>query len=220
MGTRRKSHRVNATADLGAEVKLTTGLEKERIIAERPATTLSMGGNLVLPNSWSGNGEYVLTTNSGTGQEPSYLALFKIGDLKPVRMLAGKGNQTNGQISPDGKWLAYASDESGGWNIYATTFPSGAGKWQVSVGGGTEPRWRDDGKEMFYLDAKGMLTAVSISAGSGCLPAVRRNRSSACARGRASRIPICSVTMSRRTAPDSSSTVMSSLPLSPRSTFC
>ena len=154
------------TSDLGAEVKLTTGLEKERIIAERPAATLSMGGNLVLPNSWSRNGEYVVTTNSGTGQEPSYLALFKIGDQKPVRMLAGKGNQTNGQISPDGKWLAYASDESGGWNIYATTFPSAAGKWQVSVGGGTEPRWRDDGKEMFYLDAKGMLTAVSISAGS------------------------------------------------------
>ncbi len=65
------------TADLGAEVKLTTGLEKERIIAERPAATLSMGGNLVLPNSWSRNGEYVLTTNSGTGQEPSYLALFR-----------------------------------------------------------------------------------------------------------------------------------------------
>jgi eukaryotic-like serine/threonine-protein kinase len=66
----------------------------------------------------------------------------------------------------DGKWLAYASDESGGWNIYATTFPNAEGKWQVSVGGGTEPRWRDDGKEMFYLDAKGMLTAASISAGS------------------------------------------------------
>ena len=80
-------------------------------------------------------------------------------------MLASKGNQGNGQISPDGKWLAYATDESGGWNIYATTFPGAAGRWQVSVGGGTEPRWRDDGKEMFYLDATGMLTAVSISAG-------------------------------------------------------
>jgi Tol biopolymer transport system component len=154
------------TADLGAEVKLTTGLEKERIIVERPAATLSMGGNLVLPNSWSRNGDYVVTTNAGAGQGPSYLALFRIGDRKPVRMLAGNGNQTNGQISPDGKWLAYASDESGGWNIYATTFPNAVGKWQVSVGGGTEPRWRDDGKEMFYLDATGILTAVSINAGS------------------------------------------------------
>ena len=80
------------------EVKLTTGLEKERIIvAERPAATLSMGENLVLPNSWSRNGESVVTTNSGLGQGPSYLALFQIGDQKPVRLLAGKGNQTNGQ---------------------------------------------------------------------------------------------------------------------------
>jgi eukaryotic-like serine/threonine-protein kinase len=151
-----------STTDSGMEVKLTTGLEKERAIAE---PTLSTGGNLILPNSWSRNGEYVLTTNWGTGQEPSYLALFKIGNQKPVQTLVGKGNQTNGQISPDGKWLAYASDESGGWNIYATTFPGAAGKWQVSVGGGTEPRWRGDGKEMFYLDAKGMLTAVSVNAG-------------------------------------------------------
>jgi serine/threonine protein kinase len=154
------------TTDLGMEAKLITGLEKEHIIAERPAATLSIGGNLVLPNSWSRNGEYVVATNSGTGQDPSYLALFKIGDQKPIRLLAGTGNRTNGQISPDMKWLAYASDESGGWNIYATTFPSAAGKWQVSIGGGSEPRWRGDGKEMFYLDANGMLTAVSISAGS------------------------------------------------------
>ena len=154
------------SSDTGMEVKITSGLEEERIVAQRPATRLSMGGGLVSPNSWSRDGKYVVTRIDGMGREPSHLALFKIGGQKPLRMLAGKGNQTNGQISPDGKWLAYASDESGGWNIYATTFPSAAGKWQVSVGGGTEPRWRDDGKEMFYLDAKGMLTAVSISAGS------------------------------------------------------
>ena len=125
-----------------------------------------MGGGLVSPNSWSRDGKYVVTRIDGMGREPSHLALFKIGGQTLLPMLASKGNQGNGQISPDGKWLAYATDESGGWNIYATTFPGAAGKWQVSVGGGTEPRWRDDGKEMFYLDAKGMLTAVSISAGS------------------------------------------------------
>ena len=45
-------------------------------------------------------------------------------------------------ISPDGKWVAYASDESGNWEIYVTTFPAAEGKWQVSRGGGTQPRWR------------------------------------------------------------------------------
>ncbi len=75
----------------------------------------------------------------------------------------GPGNQANGMISPDGKFLAYSSDESGDWEIYVTTFPGAAGKWQVSRGGGTEPRWRGDGKEIFYLGPKGMLTAVPVN---------------------------------------------------------
>jgi hypothetical protein len=66
-------------------------------------------------------------------------------------------------ISPDGKWVAYASDESGTWEIYVTTFPGAVGKWQVSRGGGTEPHWRGDGKEIFYLGPSGMLTAVPVS---------------------------------------------------------
>ena len=77
--------------------------------------------------------------------------------------LPGTGNQGNGQISPDGKWVAYASDESGNWEIYVTTFPGGVGKWQVSRGGGTEPRWRGDGKEIFYLGPSGTMTAVAVS---------------------------------------------------------
>ena len=66
--------------------------------------------------------------------------------------------------SPDGKWVAYASDESGAWEIYVTSFPGATGKWQVSRGGGTEPRWRGDGKEIFYIATDGMLTEVPISA--------------------------------------------------------
>ena len=67
-------------------------------------------------------------------------------------------------ISPDGQRVAYASDESGSWEIYVTTFPGAVGKWQVSRGGGSEPRWRADGKEIFYLGPSGMLTAVPVSA--------------------------------------------------------
>jgi len=69
----------------------------------------------------------------------------------------------SGQISPDGKWVAYASNESGDWEIYVTTFPTAAGKWLVSRGGGTEPRWRGDGKEIFYIGARSTLTAVPIN---------------------------------------------------------
>ena len=84
-------------------------------------------------------------------------------------------SQTNGQISPDGKWVVYASNESGDWEIYATTFPDAQGKWQVSRGSGAEPRWRGDGKEIFYLGPKGMLMAVPVNTGVAHFPpALRR----------------------------------------------
>lgn len=80
-----------------------------------------------------------------------------------VPFLATKTNETSGQISPDGRWVAYASDESGDWEIYVTSFPDAAGKWQVSRGGGTEPRWRSDGKEIFYIGPLGTLTSVPVN---------------------------------------------------------
>jgi hypothetical protein len=82
---------------------------------------------------------------------------------KTTPFLGGKASETNGMISPDGKWVAYASNDSGEWEIYVTTFPGAQGKWQVSPGGGTEPRWRGDGKEIFYVDPKGMLIAVTVN---------------------------------------------------------
>jgi hypothetical protein len=78
------------------------------------------------------------------------------------------------------------------WQQISQLYPGAAGKWQVSVGGGTEPRWRGDGKEMFYLDSKGVLTAVPIIPGS-TFSVVLRNRSSAYARRRLSQIPMYSV---------------------------
>jgi Tol biopolymer transport system component len=97
------------------------------------------------------------------GAAGSHLALIQASGGKIVPFLATKANETSGQISPDGKWVAYASNESGDWEIYVTTFPTAAGKWQVSRGGGTEPRWRGDGKEIFYIGARGTLTAVPVN---------------------------------------------------------
>ena len=82
---------------------------------------------------------------------------------KKVPFLVTKASERNGQISPDGRCVAYASNETGDWEIYVTTFPNAVGKWQVSRGGGTEPRWRGDGKEIFYIGPKGTLTAVEVS---------------------------------------------------------
>ena len=86
-------------------------------------------------------------------------------ERKPVPYLETPANETQGQFSPDGHWISYTSDESGAgqYQIYLQSFPAGAGKFQISTGaGGTQPRWRRDGRELFYIAADGRLMAVEV----------------------------------------------------------
>jgi eukaryotic-like serine/threonine-protein kinase len=116
----------------------------------------------IVPTSWSLDDKQILSTlQPATGGAD--LALIPASGGKIVPFLATNASETNGQISPDGKWVAYASNESGDWEIYVTTFPAASGKWQVSRDGGIEPRWRGDGKEIFYIGAKTTLTAVPVN---------------------------------------------------------
>jgi Tol biopolymer transport system component len=139
-------------------LKPATGLERERA---RFTIPISVMVDLV-PNSWSLDDKQLLfTSQTSLG---SHLELLPVAGGEPTRFLASQGTETNAQISPDGKWVAYASDDSGNWEIYVTSFPAAAGKWQVSRGGGTEPRWRGDGREIFYIGPSGMLTAVTANA--------------------------------------------------------
>jgi hypothetical protein len=73
--------------------------------------------------------------------------------------------QTQPQISPDGRWLAYISNESGLYEVYVRPYPMGAGKWQISQGGGQHHRWRGDSKELYYYAPDGRLMAASIGGG-------------------------------------------------------
>jgi Tol biopolymer transport system component len=73
-------------------------------------------------------------------------------------------------VTADRRWLAYTSSESGRYEVYGMPFPSGGGKWPISVAGGTEPAWRADGKELFYLAPDRYLMAVPISAGASLQP--------------------------------------------------
>jgi serine/threonine protein kinase/roadblock/LC7 domain-containing protein len=116
------------------------------------------------PNSWSLDDKQLLCTLQPAAGG-SQLVLLSASGGKLTPFLSTKSNETNGQISPDGKWVAYASNESGDWEIYVTTFPTAAGKWQVSRGGGTEPRWRGDSKEIFYIAPGSTLTAVPVAGG-------------------------------------------------------
>jgi dipeptidyl aminopeptidase/acylaminoacyl peptidase len=87
------------------------------------------------------------------------------GDRKPFPFLKTTANENFSRFSPDGKWMAYQSDESGKDQIYVQPFPPSAnasGKWQISVNGGVGARWRADGKELFFL-AGSELMAVEVS---------------------------------------------------------
>ncbi len=136
-------------------LKRATGLERER----KRFTVPSMDD--ILPNSWSSDDRQILFTRQGASGE--HLELLPVAGGEPTRLLTGNASESNGQISPDGKWVAYASDDLGNWEIYVTSFPGAAGKWQVSRGGGTEPRWRGDGKEVYYISPSGMLMAVPVN---------------------------------------------------------
>lgn len=136
-------------------LKRANGLEPERSLFEMG---LVVGD--IYPNSWTLDQKQVLCTRANAGNTD--LALVQVSDGKMTPFLASKSSATNAQISPDGKWVAYASNESGDWEVYVTSFPGAAGKWQISRGGGSEPRWRGDGKEIFYLGLTGMLMAAPV----------------------------------------------------------
>jgi len=114
---------------------------------------------VVNPWDWSRDGKYALFKK---GNELWYLS-WPERVAKPL--MQAKWTVRNAQFSPDGRWMAYASNETGSMEIYVSPFPSGNGKWQVSSAGGQEPRWRQDGKELFYLSAEGKMMAVAVTAG-------------------------------------------------------
>jgi dipeptidyl aminopeptidase/acylaminoacyl peptidase len=85
------------------------------------------------------------------------------GDRKPVAVVQTPFDQTTGMFSPDGRWLAYQSNESGRNEVYVMPFQGPGGKWQVSTAGGTQPRWRRDGQELFYLNLADRLMVAAVT---------------------------------------------------------
>lgn len=83
----------------------------------------------------------------------------------PVALLSTQAHEVHGQVSPDGKYIAYTSYESGRWEVYVATYPPGGGRWQVSVNGGTEPEWRGDGNELYFVSLDRRVMAVDVDPG-------------------------------------------------------
>ena len=111
------------------------------------------------PTDWSGDGKYILYNRA------TDLWFVTLPEQENRLFLKAESVLSNGQFSPDGKWVTYASNESGKWEIYVTSFPVARGKWRVSTSGGEQPRWRGDGKELFYLSSDGKMMAVPVTIG-------------------------------------------------------
>jgi serine/threonine protein kinase len=119
------------------------------------------------PTDWSSDGRVIIFHNQTIrGQRNGEdLWLFSLADRQAKPLLQTPFNEAQGTLSPDARWVAYMSDESGVDEVYVQAFPGGGSRRLVSSGGGTEPRWRADGRELFYLSADRRLMVVSTTTG-------------------------------------------------------
>jgi Tol biopolymer transport system component len=114
-------------------------------------------------SSWSEDGKFVLYSAQSAASGADLWALPLFGDRKPMLVAQSPAAEQRGRFSPDSRWLAYESNESGRPEIFVQSFPDAARKVQISVGGGTEPVWRRDGREIFFRSAEDHLMAASIT---------------------------------------------------------
>jgi Tol biopolymer transport system component len=143
---------------------LQISLDKKMSDGSRPAETLEVlsGSGPQTACDWSRDGKWILVQKLHDTAELWLLSTEPGAKARPL--IQSKSNSACGQFSPDGKWIAFTSDESGRNQIYVQAFPEGP-KWQISKDGGVQPRWRGDGKELFYRSADQSVMAVDVRTG-------------------------------------------------------
>jgi Tol biopolymer transport system component/predicted Ser/Thr protein kinase len=121
------------------------------------AERLTTNENQQNPISWSPDGQTLayMELDPSTNWD---IWLLRLGDRKPQAFLRTSSFESVPQFSPDGRWLAYVSDESGRFEIYVQPYPGPGGKWQISTEGGTEPVWNPNGRELFYRNGTAMMS--------------------------------------------------------------
>jgi DNA-binding winged helix-turn-helix (wHTH) protein/Tol biopolymer transport system component len=116
-------------------------------------------------NDWSSDGRFVVYISGNLQTKNDIWLLPRFGERAPIPFLKTAANEIQAQVSPDGRWIAYASDESGTMEAYVQSFPVPGAKRKVSVSGGSEPQWRRDGRELFYISPDHMMMAVAVVSG-------------------------------------------------------
>jgi len=125
------------------------------------------------PTDWSRDGGVLIYTGTDPRTHLDVWALPLLGDRRPSPIVQTPFNESDAHLSPDGRWIAYVSDETGKDEVFVRSFPSfdaarrpaaPEGKWMISANGGTRPQWRADGRELFFMSPNGMLMAASVQA--------------------------------------------------------
>jgi eukaryotic-like serine/threonine-protein kinase len=138
--------------------KLSSGSGSDELLLEP--------GPMRWTTDWSGDGRFLIFQESGP--QGYDIRAMELPGKKVTSLLKTPFNESQGRLSPDGRWLAYTSDESGKLEVYVQPFPPGGLKWSISTAGGSQPEWRSDGRELFYIAADRGLMAVDVkAAGSG-----------------------------------------------------
>jgi len=139
--------------------------------ASGPGEPIFSNKNFKVLTDWSQDGYLVYTEiDPETGADLWYLPLAgnTTGDVQPVAFLRNEWNESFGQISPNGQWIAYVSNETGNYEVYVQPFPTGVEKWRISrtegANGNTQqPRWSRDGSELFYVTGKGEKLTMMVA---------------------------------------------------------
>ena len=128
------------------------------------------------PSDWSPDGRYILFSTQGLQNGDDLWVVPVSGDRQPRAVAQTVFSESLARFSPDGQWIAYQSNETGQFEIYVQPFPGPGSKVRISDGGGTEPKWRNDGTELFYVGAAGGLMTVRITTRSGRFEAATPSR--------------------------------------------
>ncbi|MEO6259966.1 MAG: protein kinase, partial [Thermoanaerobaculia bacterium] len=119
-------------------------------------------GDFLVIEDWSRDGKTLLITPQRTNSGEDLDLIHLDGDRKRVPFVHSNASEQGGRFSPDSKWVAYQSDESGRPEIYVTNYPAASTKWQVSTGGGTRPSWSSDGRQLLFLTPEGRVVSAAV----------------------------------------------------------
>jgi len=149
-----------------ADWKAVPNLYQQKIESDTAETLLAPTGTVQAATDWSRDGRWILFHQRDPGGALDVWALPLFGERKPVQITRTPFfSEFHARFSPDARWIAYESDESGRWEVYIQAFQGSGEKHRVSLDGGSLPCWRADGKELFYRSNDGGLIAVAIQSG-------------------------------------------------------